>query len=392
VSRRVKPSRIGRFHFDPVLLVVCTGLLLIGYVTVVSSSLHLGIKITGNSLHYPIRQLIHIALGLVLGACVAAAPLATWEKAGPWLFIAGLLMLVLVLALGVRVNESTRWLSIGGFRIQVSEVVKYFAVIYMAGYVTRHQQSIRESAFGLIKPLLLFSVASLLLLMEPDFGSAVVILIIAMGIMFLAGARLSQFIMLLSLVAVLAILLVYFEPYRMRRVTSFINPWADAKETGYQLVHALISFGRGEWLGVGLGSGVQKLFYLPEAHTDFLFSVIAEELGLFGVLTVIGLFSLLVWRTFEIAVAAEKAGERFSAFIAYGLGIWFGFQSFVNMGVNMGILPTKGLTLPLMSYGGSSMMIMCCAIGLLFRVHSEVAELNANTMPAQRMAMRSRHA
>ena len=164
----------------------------------------------------------------------------------------------------------------------------------------------------------------------------------------------------------------------MKRVTSFIDPWADSKDTGYQLVHALISFGRGEWVGVGLGNGIQKLFYLPEAHTDFLFSVIAEELGLLGVLTVIVLFTLLVWRAFEIAVAAEKVGERFSAFIAYGLGIWFGFQSFVNMGVNMGILPTKGLTLPLMSYGGGSMMIMCCAIALLFRVNSEVSEINAN--------------
>ena len=174
----------------------------------------------------------------------------------------------------------------------------------------------------------------------------------------------------------------------MKRVTSFTNPWADPKDTGYQLVHALISFGRGEWSGVGLGSGIQKLFYLPEAHTDFLFSVIGEELGLFGVLTVIVLFSLLIWRTFEIGVAAEKAGERFSAFIAYGLGIWFGFQSFVNMGVNMGILPTKGLTLPLMSYGGGSMMIMCCAVALLFRVQSEVAEINANT-PKERSKWKS---
>jgi cell division protein FtsW len=224
--------------------------------------------------------------------------------------------------------------------------------------------------------------------MEPDFGSAVVIMIIAMGIMFLAGARLSPFIILLSSGSVLAALLVYFEPYRMKRVTSFLNPWADAKDTGYQLVHALISFGRGEWVGVGLGSGIQKLFYLPEAHTDFLFSVIAEELGLLGVLTVIGLFALLVWRTFEIAAAAEKADERFSAFIAYGLGIWFGFQSFVNMGVNMGILPTKGLTLPLMSYGGGSMMIMCCAVALIFRIQSEVTEINAS-MPKERSRWQS---
>ncbi len=390
MKKHVKNSLLGRFHFDPLLVIVSASLLAIGYVMMASSSLHLGIKETGNSLHYPIRQSLHIALGLILGICVALTPIRVWEKSGQWLFIFGILLLIVVLVpgLGVKVNGSTRWLSIFGMRVQVSEVVKFFSVIYMAGYVTRHQESIRKSIFALFKPIILFSGACILLLMEPDFGSAVVIMIIAMGIMFLAGARLSPFIILLSSGSVLAALLVYFEPYRMKRVTSFLNPWADAKDTGYQLVHALISFGRGEWIGVGLGSGIQKLFYLPEAHTDFLFSVIAEELGLLGVLTVIGLFALLVWRTFEIAAAAEKADERFSAFIAYGLGIWFGFQSFVNMGVNMGILPTKGLTLPLMSYGGGSMMIMCCAVALIFRIQSEVTEINAS-MPKERSRWQS---
>lgn len=390
MKKHVKHSLLGRFHFDPLLVIVSASLLAIGYVMMASSSLHLGIKETGNSLHYPIRQSLHIALGLILGICVALTPIRVWEKSGQWLFIFGILLLIVVLVpgLGVKVNGSTRWLSIFGMRVQVSEVVKFFSVIYMAGYVTRHQESIRKSIFALFKPIILFSGACILLLMEPDFGSAVVIMIIAMGIMFLAGARLSPFIILLSSGSVLAALLVYFEPYRMKRVTSFLNPWADAKDTGYQLVHALISFGRGEWVGVGLGSGIQKLFYLPEAHTDFLFSVIAEELGLLGVLTVIGLFALLVWRTFEIAAAAEKADERFSAFIAYGLGIWFGFQSFVNMGVNMGILPTKGLTLPLMSYGGGSMMIMCCAVALIFRIQSEVTEINAS-MPKERSRWQS---
>jgi len=360
----------------PALLLLALGMVMVGSASIaIAEGQHVPVYF------YLLRHTVFVALGFALALSFRIVPIDFLERISrPMMLLSALLLLlVFIPGIGVTVNGSTRWLSIGGLRIQVSEVVKYFAVIYMAGYVTRHQQSIRESAFGLIKPLILFSVASLLLLMEPDFGSAVVILIIAMGIMFLAGARLSQFIMLLSLVAVLAMLLVYFEPYRMKRVTSFMNPWADPKDTGYQLVHALISFGRGEWSGVGLGSGIQKLFYLPEAHTDFLFSVIAEELGLMGVLAVIVLFSLLIWRTFVIGVAAEKAGERFSAFIAYGLGIWFGFQSFVNMGVNMGILPTKGLTLPLMSYGGGSMMIMCCAVALLFRVQSEVAEINANT-------------
>ncbi len=382
MSKRIKTSLDGRFHFDPLLVFACSSLLLIGFVMVASASLHLGVKVTGSEFYYPIRQLMHMGLGLILGLFIAATPLRMWEKWGAWLFIVGLVLLILVLipGLGIKVNGSIRWLSIAGIRIQVSEVIKFFSVIYMAGYVTRHQQTVQESAFGLLNPLILFSMACVLLLLEPDFGSSVVILMIAMGIMFLAGARLSQFIVLLGSVAVLVMLLVYFSPYRLKRVTSFMDPWADPLDTGFQLTQALISFGRGEWLGVGLGSGVQKLFYLPEAHTDFIFSVIAEELGLLGVVTVIGLFALLVWRTFAVGVAAEQAGQRFSAFVAYGLGIWFGFQSFVNMGVNMGLLPTKGLTLPLISYGGGSMMIMCCAVALLFRVHSEIAEINATSL------------
>ena len=381
MNDREKTLRGRRFHFDPLLLVTVGSLLLIGYVMVASASLHLGVKMGAGTLHYPLKQLMHIGLGMVLATGVALVPIRKWEQWGPWLFIVGLLLLVIVLipGLGVRVNGSVRWLSLGGLRIQVSEVVKFFAVIYMAGYVIRHQQTVQESAYGIVKPLLLFSLACVLLLLEPDFGSAVVILIIAMGIMFLGGARLSQFVILLALVAFLAMLLVYFSPYRLVRVTSFMDPWKDPLNTGFQLVNALISFGRGEWLGVGLGSGVQKLFYLPEAHTDFLFSVIAEELGLVGVVTVIGLFALLLWRTFEIALLAEKAGQKFTAYIAYGLGIWFGFQTFVNIGVNMGILPTKGLTLPLMSYGGGSMIVMCCAVALLFRVYSEMHEVMAST-------------
>jgi cell division protein FtsW len=377
MNTRVMELQKQRFHFDPLLVVVTTSLLFIGFVMVASSSLHLGVEQKDNTFYYPVRQLAHIILGLMMAVGIAKIPMASWQKMGSGAFIAGLFLLVIVLipGLGVKVNGSIRWLSIAGLRIQVSEVVKFFSVVYMAGYVTRHRVNLQSSAFGIIKPLLLFSVACVLLLLEPDFGSAVVILMIAMGIMFLGGARLQQFIILLSLLFALAASLIIIAPYRMARVLSFLNPFDDYLKSGYQLSQALISFGRGEVLGVGLGSGIQKLFYLPEAHTDFLFSVIGEELGLLGAATVIVLYTLLIWRTFAIAVAAELAGQRFSAFIAYGLGIWLGFQSFVNMGVNMGILPTKGLTLPLMSYGGSSMMVMCCAVALLFRVHSETADL-----------------
>jgi len=223
----------------------------------------------------------------------------------------------------------------------------------------------------------LLSTACGLLLIEPDMGSAVVIMVIAMGVMFLGGARLKQFAVLIGLVSVVGTLAVVLSEYRQRRMNSFLHPWEDPLGDSFQLVQALISFGRGEWLGVGLGAGVQKLFYLPEAHTDFLFSVLGEELGFIGVLSVILLFTVIVWRAFVIGVMAEELGQRFSAFIAYGLGIWFAFQSFVNIGVNMGVLPTKGLTLPFMSYGGGSMIVMCCAIALLYRVNREVQQIKA---------------
>ncbi len=367
----------NKFHVDYFLLGLCVCLLTLGYIMVTSSSLHLGAREPiNNALHYPVKQFFHIVAGVFVAVCVALIPLKIWEKTGPWLFIAGLGLLVLVLIpdVGIRVKGSARWILIGGVRIQVSEIVKFISVVYMAGYVTRHQESVQQSTYGLVKPLMLFSVACLLLLLEPDFGSAVVILSIAMGIMYLSGAKLWQFILLIAVVIILGILLIYFSDYRSARVTGFIDPWADAKGKGFQLVQALISFGRGELFGVGLGSGIQKLFYLPEAHTDFLFSVLAEELGLIGVVVTISLYILLLWHAFSLAAQAEQVGEKFSAYIAYGVGIWFGFQSFVNMGVNMGILPTKGLTLPLMSYGGGSMIVMCSAMGLLFRVHNDIIE------------------
>ncbi|MCK5869940.1 putative lipid II flippase FtsW [Methylococcaceae bacterium CS1] len=364
-------------YFDKALVFASVALIVIGYLMVSSASLHLGVKLTGNLFHYPVRQLIHIGLGVGIGFGVCLVPMAIWEKTGPVLFVVGLIFLVLVLipGLGIKVNGSMRWLSIAGVRIQVSELVKLIVVIYMASFVTRHHDFVKESAYGLVRPLLLLSGACALLLLEPDMGSAVVILTIAMGVMFLSGARLQQFIILIIAVVGFGILAVVFSDYRSARVAGFLHPWEDPFGKSFQLVQALISFGRGEWTGVGLGSGVQKLFYLPEAHTDFLFSVIAEELGLLGVLSVIALFAIIVWRAFAIGLMAEQLGEKFSAYIAYGLGIWFAFQSFVNMGVNMGALPTKGLTLPFMSYGGGCMIVMCSAMAMLYRVNSEMMVL-----------------
>ena len=382
-TSRPTPRSLPISRIDNGLLLACLSLLGIGFVMVTSASLHLGVKMANDISHYPIKQLVHILLGLGFAGFVATINMATWERHGQTLFIAGLALLLIVLipGVGVKVNGSIRWISLFGLRIQVSEVVKLISVIYMAGYVTRNVEHVRKSAFGLMKPLMLFSVACILLLMEPDFGSAVVILIIAMGMMFLGGARLTQFIVLLTTVSALAVMLVYMSPYRLARVLSFRDPWADAKNTGFQLTQALISFGRGEYFGVGLGNGIQKLFYLPEAHTDFLFSVLGEELGLVGVVSTIGLFGLLIVRGFAIGEAAERSGHKFSALVAYGIAIWFGFQSFVNMGVNMGMLPTKGLTLPLMSYGGGSMIVMCGAMAVLFRVHYETEQRRKTAQP-----------
>lgn len=369
------------FCLDGPLLIATLALLLLGLVMVASASLHLGEKVANDAFYYPKHQLAHAALGIALALAAAAAPLSLWERKGQLLFLIGLgfLLLVLVPGLGREVNGSSRWLVLGGVRIQVSEMVKLISVLFMAGYMDRRMQNVRNSVWGMVRPLGLLGVACVLLLAEPDFGAAAVIMSVALGMMFLGGARLWQFAILLSVVGVAGLILIYVSPYRMARVMSFLNPWADPLNTGFQLTQALIAFGRGNWFGVGLGSGVQKLFYLPEAHTDFLFSVIGEELGLAGAVAIIGLFGFILWRAFLIGRAAEALDMRFAAFLAYGLGLWFAIQSFINMGVNMGALPTKGLTLPLMSYGGGSMIVMCVAVAILLRVHHEVAEAKGYT-------------
>lgn len=361
------------FYLDGVLLVAAMAILLLGFVMVASASLHLGEKMANDSFYFLKHQAVHIAIGLMTGLGMVQVKLETWEKWSVWLFMAGLIMLVVVLIPGVGkvVNGSSRWISLFGLQIQVSEVFKLIAVIFMAGYIERQLRIIRTSAQGMIRPLALLSIAGVLLLKEPDFGATAVIMTTALGMLFLAGARLWQFGLLLGLLVGAGVLLVVTAEYRLKRVLSFVDPWQDPLNTGFQLTQALIAFGRGEWLGVGLGSSVQKLFYLPEAHTDFLFSIIGEELGLLGATSVIFLFMVIVWRAFVIGQLAERVGLRFAAFLAYGIGIWFGLQSFINMGVNMGMLPTKGLTLPLMSYGGGSMMVMCAALALLFRIRNE---------------------
>ncbi len=359
--------------FDPLLLGVAVTLLALGLVMVVSASISLSDRQFGQPFYYAMRQALFVAMGLLAAWAVTRTRLVYWEKGGVVLLFAGLALLVAVLipGLGREVNGSSRWLPFGLFNLQASEPVKLFVIIYLAGYLVRHGEELRNSFLGFLKPLVLLSFIALLLLLEPDFGATAVIFATALGMIFLGGVRLWQFALVLGAVGAAAAALALTSPYRMQRLTTFLDPWADPFDSGFQLTQALIAVGRGEWFGVGLGGSIQKLFYLPEAHTDFLFAVLAEELGLLGVIGVLCLFALLLWRAFVIGYRAELSGNRFGAYLSYGIGLWLGLQAFINIGVNMGALPTKGLTLPLMSYGGSSIIIMCMAVALLLRVDFE---------------------
>jgi cell division protein FtsW len=369
---------------DKPLLVSIACLLAIGIVMVASSSITIAEREMGQPFYFLIRQSIYIAAGVALSLPVLRIRIDVWRKSGPVLLILALLLLVMVLVpgLGKSVNGSMRWLPLGFFQLQVSELAKLFILVYLADYLLRRGDEVRSSTGGFLKPMAILGLASMLLLFEPDLGAAVVLVATALGMMYMAGVRLWQFGVLLLISGAAVAALAFFSPYRWARVISFLNPWADPYNSGFQLTQSLIAFGRGEWFGVGLGGSIQKLFYLPETHTDFLFAVLAEELGLLGSFTVIVLFAVVVWRSFVIAARAEKTQRYFSAYMAYGIGLWIGLQAFVNIGVNMGVLPTKGLTLPLMSYGGSSMVVTCISIAILMRIAHEVSE--AMDIPVRR--------
>lgn len=359
-------------QLDLTLLLAVACLIGFGIVMVSSASLHLGGRY-GVPFAYLNKHLIALAIGLLGALVVVQLPMAWWEKSSSLLYVVGLLLLMVVMipGLGKTVNGATRWVALGPFNLQTSEFMKLIMVLYMAGYLVRRQREVAHSLWGVIKPVLLLVLAAVMLMWQPDFGTTMVLLITAFGLLFLGGAPLWQFALLMGSAGVAAVTLVLISPYRMARVTSFLDPWADPLDSGYQLSQALIAFGRGEWMGVGLGNGIQKQFYLPEAHTDFLMAVVGEEFGLMGTLAIILLFSLLVWRAFDIGAAAERAEKRFAAYVAYGIGIWIGTQAFINIGVNVGLLPTKGLTLPFMSYGSNSMIVGCLAIAVLLRIHRE---------------------
>lgn len=374
-------SSVHLTDIDRVLALVTICLLALGLVMVASASITIADRNFSNPFYYLERQVIFIIVGLTAGFIMTRIRLVQWEKSGMALlgFALFLLVLVLIPGVGKAVNGSSRWLPLGFINLQVSELVKLFMLIYVAGYLVRHGDAVRTSLVGFIKPMLMVGLAGLLLMLEPDFGATVVLMGTVLCMTFLGGVRFVQFASFMLLFFFAAVMLVVTSPYRMERLTSFMNPWADPFDTGFQLTQSLIAIGRGGWLGTGLGGSVQKLFYLPEAHTDFLFAILAEELGFIGVSLVIALFCVLFWRAFRIGVMAEKCGNRFAAYTAYGIGVWLAIQTVINIGVNMGLLPTKGLTLPLMSYGGSSLVVVCMSIGLLLRIYKEC---NVNVIQA----------
>jgi cell division protein FtsW len=366
-------AKNGAVHLDPVTLALALGIVLLGLVMVTSASVSIAGQESGQPFYYLERQLLLTLIGAACAALVFSIPTEMLERASlPLLALAiALLMIVLVPGLGHSVNGSRRWLRLGGANFQVSELARVLVLIYIASYAVRREAPLRESFAGLLKPLGLLFCVSALLLIEPDFGAATVLFATGFGLLFLAGARLRYVIAMTALAAAGFGVLAVSSSYRMRRLTAFLDPWADPFNSGFQLTQSLIAIGRGQWFGVGLGDSVQKLFYLPEAHTDFLFAVLAEELGLVGVVLTLALFLGLVWRSFYIARLAANAGLKFPAYLASGFGLWVGIQAFINIGVNMGVLPTKGLTLPLMSYGRSSLIVALAWLGLLLRVYHE---------------------
>jgi len=368
-------SSRGAVNLDAVTLALVLGIVLLGLVMVTSASVSIASKESGQPFFYLERQLLLTVMGAAGAALLFAVPTELIERAAVPLLAAAIVLLILVLipGLGHEVNGSRRWLRVAGGNFQVSELARVLVLIYIASYAVRHEGELRQSLMGLLKPLALLACASALLLVEPDFGAATVVFATGFGLLFLAGARLRYVIATTAFAAAGFAALAVSSGYRVRRLKVFLDPWADPYKSGFQLTQSLIAIGRGQWFGVGLGDSVQKLFYLPEAHTDFLFAVLAEELGLLGVVLTLALFLGLVWRSFHIAQLASQAGLKFAAYLAAGFGLWVGIQAFINIGVNMGVLPTKGLTLPLMSYGRSSLIVALVWVGLLLRVYHEAS-------------------
>ncbi|QOJ33226.1 MAG: putative lipid II flippase FtsW [Gammaproteobacteria bacterium] len=361
-------------RFDLVLVLAVAALLGVGLVMVASASMSLAERNYGGPLYFFWRQLGAVGAGLLGGWAMLRTPTAIWERLGPMLLVLalGLLLAVLLPGFGRTVNGSTRWLSVAGINlIQVSEPARLLMLLYFAGYAVRRNQELRGSFAGFARPIGLSILACGMLLLQPDFGAALMLMVVTLAVLFAAGGRIRDFMICAAAVLVLGALAAVAAPYRVVRLTSFLNPWLDPYKTGFQLTNSLIAIGTGEWSGLGLGGSVQKLFYLPEAHTDFVFAVIAEEFGLVGSVTLVALFGVVIWRALLVARHAALRERWYQACVAFGFAVWQGAQVFINIGVNMGILPTKGLTLPLVSYGRSSLLVTLIGFGLLLRIDME---------------------
>jgi cell division protein FtsW len=359
---------------DTVLGLLGLALMLVGLVAISSASIEYADWHFGNAWFHAQRHLIYLALALAAATAVYRVPMQFWFDTGwVWLFVAlGLLILVLIPGVGREVNGSQRWLPLGPFTLQPSEFAKMALVIYLAGYTVRREHEVRHQWQGFLKPMVVLFAATLLLMVEPDFGATVIVVGTAFGMLFLAGVKLGHFLLVLAGALGALLVLVVSEPYRVKRLTAYTDPWADPYNTGFQLTQSLIAFGRGEWFGVGLGNSVQKLFYLPEAHTDFVFSIWSEETGFLGTIAVIALYAALIGRIFWVGRRAVLAARPFGGYVCYGVALIFAGQAFVNMGVSSGLLPTKGLTLPFVSYGGTSLIVCCALLALVLRVDREL--------------------
>jgi len=370
--KRVLPTAADRI--DPVLIGASLGLAVIGTVMVGSSSISLADRVMGEPLYYFLRHVAAVGIGCLGVLVVVSVPSELWYRLNWLVLIVGLTLLAIVLVpgLGHTVNGSSRWLVFGPIRFQASEPARLCLLMYLASYAVRHNGDLAASFIGLLKPMLIVAVVCGLLLAEPDYGAAVVVTATSLGVLFIAGARLRDFLVSLGVASGVLGALALSSAYRVERLTGFLNPWDDPYASGFQLTQSLIAIGRGDWFGVGLGESVQKLFYLPEAHTDFVFAVLAEELGFAGSTLVILLFAFIVFRAISMGQQALREGLPFQGLLSIGIGLMLGLEAFINIGVNTGLLPTKGLTLPLVSYGRSSTVVTLVALGLLMRVHYEL--------------------
>lgn len=358
--------------FDRGFIIIVASLYAIGLIMVASASMPVAERLFDNPFHFIIRHAIYIVISLVMAALVLQIPMTVWHRFSGHLLLSAILLLILVLILGRTVNGSTRWLVLGPITVQAAEPAKLYFFCYLSAYLVRRREEVMENIKGFLKPLAVLFVLALLLLKQPDLGTVVVMFVTTFGLLFLAGAKLWQFIAISGTGVVALSMLAYFEPYRWQRVTSFLDPWQDPFGTGYQLTQSLMAYGRGEIFGQGLGNSIQKLEYLPEAHTDFIMAIIAEEMGFIGVSVVLAISLILVLKAMFLGQKALKKEKYFEGFFAYAIGIWLSFQAAVNVGASSGIFPTKGLTMPLISSGGSSMIIMTLAVVVLIRIDFEL--------------------